>query len=133
VRPYGAYTFLDPKQISPPTTGDALARQWVRLEEIDQSFALIVEVLAQIKELPHGPWRVEIPVVDGLGLSWVEAPQGELLYLIEIESGRLVRVKPRCPSFHNLSLLPAAFNGDIFTDFVFIEASFGFSVAGVSG
>jgi Ni,Fe-hydrogenase III large subunit len=42
-------------------------------------------------------------------------------------------VKPRSASFHNLALFPQAFGGDILTDFVFIEASFGLSMAGVSG
>jgi formate hydrogenlyase subunit 5 len=45
----------------------------------------------------------------------------------------LVRVKPRCAAFHNFALFPQAFRGDIFTDFVFIEASFGLSIAGVAG
>ena len=58
---------------------------------------------------------------------------GELLYLVEAEGGRLRRVKPRSASFHNLSIFPEAFGGDIFTDFAFIEASFGLSIAGVAG
>ena len=66
-------------------------------------------------------------------MSSVEAPQGELLYLVEADGDRLVRVKARCASFHNLALFPQAFRGDIFTDFVFIEASFGLSIAGVAG
>jgi Ni,Fe-hydrogenase III large subunit len=63
----------------------------------------------------------------------VEAPQGELVYLVEISDGRITRVKPRTASFHNLAFLPEAFRGDILTDFVFIEASFGVSMAGVAG
>ncbi len=47
--------------------------------------------------------------------------------------GRLEWVKPRTASFHNLAFFSAAFGGDIFTDFVFIEASFGVSIAGVAG
>jgi len=49
------------------------------------------------------------------------------------EEGRLCRVKPRSASFHNLGVFHAAFPSDILTDFAFIEASFGLSVAGVSG
>jgi len=63
----------------------------------------------------------------------VEAPQGELIYYVEAEGGELIRVKPRCASFHNFALFDKAFRGDILTDFVFIEASFGVSIAGVSG
>ena len=63
-------------------------------------------------------------------MASVEAPQGELLYLVEADAGRFTRIKARCASFHNLALFPEAFRGDILTDFVFIEASFGVSVAG---
>jgi Ni,Fe-hydrogenase III large subunit len=105
----------------------------VRAEEIRQSFALIRQSLEELAETAPGPWRREISPPDGVALGWVEAPQGELLYLVEAERGRLLRVKPRCASFHNLALFARAFGGDIFTDFVFIEASFGLSIAGVSG
>ena len=46
--------------------------------------------------------------------------------------GRVVRCHPRSASFHNLVLMHEVFTGDILTDFPFIEASFGLSVAGVS-
>jgi Ni,Fe-hydrogenase III large subunit len=41
-------------------------------------------------------------------------------------------VKPRSASFHNLALFSSAFPKDILTDFAFIEASFGLSIAGVA-
>ncbi len=132
-RPYGAYRFLGFEPASGYDGGDALARQWVRLEEIRQSFHLVRQALDELAEIRPGPWRHDVASPDGVGLGWVEAPQGELLYLVEAERGRLVRVKPRCASFHNLALFSQAFRGDIFTDFVFIEASFGLSIAGVSG
>ena len=56
-----------------------------------------------------------------------------MLYLVAVEDGRLVRVKPRSASFHNLAAFHAAFPKDILTDFAFIEASFGFSIAGSGG
>jgi Ni,Fe-hydrogenase III large subunit len=69
---------------------------------------------------------------SGEAFGWAEASQGELLYLVELQEGLLVRVKPRSASFHNLALFPAAFPKDILTDFAFIEASFGLSIAGVA-
>lgn len=112
--------------------GDALARQWVRLEEMHEAFRLVRRALEELGESQPGAWRSEVPAPDGTVWSSVEAPQGELLYLVEAEAGRLTRVKPRCASFHNLALFSQAFRGDILTDFVFIEASFGVSIAGVS-
>lgn len=52
---------------------------------------------------------------------------------MELSEGRLVRVKPRSASFHNLALFPLAFPKDVLTDVAFIEASFGLSIAGVAG
>ncbi|HTT87814.1 MAG TPA: hypothetical protein VMF60_10625, partial [Acidimicrobiales bacterium] len=100
---------------------------------IRQAFHLVRQALDELAEGAPGPWRHEVAPPDGTVLGSVEAPQGELLYLVEAERGRLVRVKPRSASFHNLALFERAFRGDIFTDFVFIEASFGLSIAGVSG
>jgi formate hydrogenlyase subunit 5 len=133
-RPYGAYAFLGVEPAEPSEDGDALARQQVRLEEIAAAFHLAREALDELAEdHEEALWRHRLPAAGGLGLGWVEAPQGELVYLVEAEAGRLTRVKPRSASFHNLALFPQAFGGDILTDFVFIEASFGLSIAGVSG
>lgn len=132
-RPYSAYGQFGFEVAAGHVEGDALARQRVRLEEIGQSFRLIGRALDELARASAGPWRVEVPEVDGTTVTSVEAPQGELLYLVRVEDGRLARVKPRTASFHNLALFHEAFQGDIFTDFVFIEASFGISMAGVAG
>lgn len=53
--------------------------------------------------------------------------------MVEMDQGALRRCKPRSPSFVNYMLFGPAFAGDITTDFAFIEASFGLSVAGAAG
>ena len=68
----------------------------------------------------------------GRAAGWAEAPQGEVLYDVRVEDGRIVRCWPRSASFHNLVLFHEVFAGDILTDFPFIEASFGLSAAGVA-
>jgi Ni,Fe-hydrogenase III large subunit len=133
-RPYGAYRLFEIPEHRYRDTGDALARQLVRLEEIWGSFGLCRLALEDLNERsPDQPWAVQVVPVDGTAWGWAEAPQGELLYMVEVEEARMRRVKPRSASFHNLSLFPEAFGGDIFTDFAFIEASFGLSIAGVAG
>jgi Ni,Fe-hydrogenase III large subunit len=142
-RPYGGYRSLG-FEVAVSDEGDALARQQVRVVEVRQSFHLVRQALDEMaEEAPLGAggvrrddgerWRAPVGLADGLAVGSAEAPQGELLYLVEIEGGRLGAVKARTASFHNLALFPAAFQGDIFTDFAFIEASFGLSFAGVSG
>ncbi|MFZ0172245.1 MAG: NADH-quinone oxidoreductase subunit C [Acidimicrobiales bacterium] len=133
-RPYGAYRLLGFQPAELREEGDALARQFVRLDEIASAFHLARQAFDELAQLDQEPsWRHELPPPDGVALASVEAPQGELIYLVEAAAGRIIRVKPRTASFHNLALLPQAFRGDILTDFVFIEASFGLQIAGVAG
>jgi Ni,Fe-hydrogenase III large subunit len=133
-RPYCAYGLVEVPEHRYRDAGDALARQLVRLEETRGSFQLCRVALENLAGLlSEGPWAVEAVPADGTAWGWAEAPQGELLYMVEVEGARMRRVKPRSASFHNLSLFPEAFGGDIFTDFAFIEASFGLSIAGVAG
>lgn len=132
-RPYAAYGVIEVPEHRYRDTGDALARQLVRLEELWGSFRLCHLALDALAAQPaDGPWAADITPRDGVAWGWAEAPQGELIYMVELDGGRLRRVRPRSASFHNLSFFSEAFSGDIFTDFAFIEASFGLSIAGVA-
>jgi Ni,Fe-hydrogenase III large subunit len=135
-RPYAAYGRLGHQLLEVREEGDALARQRVRIDEIWGAFHLIrqaVDELGELGEPDGGRWHVGVATPSGEAIGWAEAPQGEVLYLVELDGGRLVRVKARSASFHNLALFPSAFPKDILTDFAFIEASFGLSIAGVAG
>jgi formate hydrogenlyase subunit 5 len=132
-RPYGAYRDLVFESAAGYEEGDALDRQHVRLFEMQQAFHLLRQALDELSETQAAPPNIQVPSLSGVAVSSVEAPQGELIYVVEMERGGIVRVKARTASFHNLPLFPQAFRGDIYTDFVFIEASFGISIAGVAG
>jgi formate hydrogenlyase subunit 5 len=131
-RPYDAYALLAPDQAPGHSAGDAMARLRVRWDEVDQAFRLIRRALSDFPERtvasPHAPCQP----LDGRAVGWAEAPQGEVLYDVTIEDGRIARCQPRSASFHNLVLMHEVFAGDILTDFPFIEASFGLSVAGAA-
>jgi formate hydrogenlyase subunit 5 len=133
VRPYDAYPSLGLRQPAPRPDGDALARLRVRWDEVGQSFHLLRQVADELAEAPAGPLRAGCEVTDGRAVGWAEAPHGEVLYDLRLEGGRITRCWPRSASFHNLVLMHEVFAGDILTDFPFIEASFGLSVAGVAG
>jgi Ni,Fe-hydrogenase III large subunit len=135
-RPYGAYGQLGHGPLEVSAHGDALARQRVRVQEIDGAFALLRSALEELSELGEpfeGRWSAPLPVASGEAFGWSEAPQGEILTWVQLRDGVLTRVKPRSASFHNLALFSLAFPKDILTDFAFIEASFGLSLAGVAG
>jgi Respiratory-chain NADH dehydrogenase, 49 Kd subunit len=101
-------------------------RRWTR------AFGLIRLAAEDLAERAGGPARLPCEPVRGRAAGCAEAPQGEVLYDVEVAGGRVVRCQPRSASFHNLVLMHEVFAGHILTDFPFIEASFGLSVAGVA-
>ncbi len=132
-RPYGGYGRLSHLVTERREGGDALARQLVRIDEIGGAFHLVRQALDMLDELGEpARWRAGVPPVSGRAIGWVEAPQGELLSIVEADGGRLTHVTQRSASFHNLAAYPSAYGKDIFTDVAFIEASFGLSIAGVA-
>jgi formate hydrogenlyase subunit 5 len=131
-RPYDAYPGLGLAAAEPQTEGDALARLRVRWQEVAESFHLIRQVTGELDGAADEILATPCGAGDGRAVGWAEAPQGEVLYDIHAEDGRIVRCRPRSASFHNLVLFHEVFAGDILTDFPFIEASFGLCVAGVA-
>jgi formate hydrogenlyase subunit 5 len=132
-RPYDGYLSLAVLPAPAHTAGDALARLRVRWEEVDQAFGLIRQAADALSaERAADQPRVPCEPASGRAVGLAEAAQGEVLYDVLLREGRIVRCHPRSASFHNLVLMHEVFTGDILTDFPFIEASFGLSVAGVT-
>jgi len=127
-RPYGAYRRLG-FEVVIRESGDAMARLEVRLGEIRQSLHLIRQAIDSLGRR-HGHLRADLPDGGGAAFGWSEAPQGELVYWVEIEGGQLRHTHVLSPSFRNWPLFPESFRGDVLTDFAFIEHSFGLTPAG---
>jgi formate hydrogenlyase subunit 5 len=131
-RPYDAYPLLGADPVGQHSGGDAMARLRVRFDEAARAFRLIRLALSDFPERSRLTPRAPCDPANGRATGWAEAPQGEVLYDVTIEDGRIAHCQPRSASFHNLVLMHEVFAGDILTDFPFIEASFGLSVAGAS-
>ena len=142
-RPYDGYAALSLPERLLHEAGDAMDRLQVRWDEVSGAIGLLrraAEELAGVSDLTGtdapgragARLRADCAVTDGRAVGWAEAPQGEVLYDLRVEDGRITRCRPRSASFHNLVLFHEVFAGDILTDFPFIEASFGLSVAGVA-
>jgi len=127
---YGELSLIDGAAVN--NHGDALARLRVRWAEIDGAVELIQRACDRISGLSDTTLTVEVPTIDGIALGWAEAPQGEVLYSLEIRDGLIGRCFARSASLHNMLLFHDVFQGDVFTDFPFIEPSFGLSYAGVA-
>ncbi|HUK67791.1 MAG TPA: NADH-quinone oxidoreductase subunit C [Streptosporangiaceae bacterium] len=131
-RPYDGYPALGILAGEPLSDGDALARLHVRVQEAGQSFHLIRQAADELADAGGGAVAAPCEPASGRAVGWAEAPQGEVLYDVRVNDGRITRCRPRSASFHNLVLMHEVFAGDILTDFPFIEASFGLSVAGAA-
>ena len=129
-RPYAAYTRLGFDVVT-AESGDAMARLEVRFGEIRESLHLIRQALDRRQRIGDASsMRVDLPGGEGGAFGWAEAPQGELVYWVEIAGGRIRRAHVSSPSLHNWPLFVASFRGDVLTDFSFIEHSFGLTAAG---
>ena len=110
--------------------GDVNARVWIRISEVEQSLALIEQILDR---LPHGrrPRRAAPPGAAGEGLALVEGFRGDILAWVRLaRDGRVERCHLRDPSWLQWPLLEAAIEGNIVADFPLCNKSFNCSYSG---
>ncbi len=113
-------------------SGDVNARIWIRIREVEQSLALIEQILAQ---MPSGSicapvaMRLETGVREGTAL--VEGFRGDILAWVRVgPGGRVERCHLRDPSWFQWPLLEAAIEGNIVADFPLCNKSFNCSYSG---
>jgi len=110
--------------------GDVAARVAVRFAEITESIRLLRLI---VDRLPLGEIASPVPTPpEGkLGIGWVEGWRGDVFVALETaRDGRIARLHPRDPSWHNWPLLEHAILGNIVPDFPLINKSFNLSYAG---
>jgi Ni,Fe-hydrogenase III large subunit len=125
--PYDQLAFASPSR----KEGDVNARVWIRIGEVEQSLALIAQLLDQ---LPAGAIAVE-PAMAGAapreGLALVEGFRGDILVWLRLDrDGRVERCHLRDPSWFQWPLLEAAIEGNIVADFPLCNKSFNCSYSG---
>jgi Ni,Fe-hydrogenase III large subunit len=108
--------------------GDVNARVWIRFREVEQSLALIEQML---DGLPGGAMLAEIPRCAGEGMAMVEGFRGDILAWVRLDDGaRIARCHLRDPSWFQWPLLEAAIEGNIVADFPLCNKSFNCSYSG---
>lgn len=127
--PYAAYAQVD-FAVPVETDGDGLARMKVRAAEVEQSLALLEQLIAK---LPPGPVlnSARPQLKEGAcAYGWCEGPRGGTLHWVMAgEDNRLWRYRMRTPSLVNWHTYPDGTEGCAFQDFPIILASFGLSFA----
>jgi Ni,Fe-hydrogenase III large subunit len=109
--------------------GDVNARIWVRIREVEQSLALIDQML---RRLPGGAIAAPLAVGAGIaeGCSLVEGFRGDILAWVRLDADRVMRCHLRDPSWFQWPLLEAAIEGNIVADFPLCNKSFNCSYSG---
>jgi Ni,Fe-hydrogenase III large subunit len=122
--PYGDLEFAIPVL----DEGDVNARVWIRIREVEQSLAIVEQILAR---LPSGPVRTDLPSRAGQGMALIEGFRGDVLVWLSLAQDATVR---RChlrdPSWFQWPLLEAAIEGNIVADFPLCNKSFNCSYSG---
>jgi Ni,Fe-hydrogenase III large subunit len=123
--PYDALHFTVPVL----QDGDVNARVWVRIREIEQSLALIEQILVHV---PDGAVLVSLPPAGaGEAMALVEGFRGDILVWLRIGAdGRIARCHLRDPSWFQWPLLETAIEGNIVADFPICNKSFNCSYSG---
>jgi Ni,Fe-hydrogenase III large subunit len=126
--PYDALEFVVPVF----EKGDVDARVWARIREIEQSAALIRQILASLR-----PGDIRLPVraiataAGREGMALTEAFRGDVLVWLRVgDDGRIERCHVRDASWFQWPLLEAAVEGNIVADFPLCNKSFNCSYSG---
>lgn len=113
------------------TAGDVDARIWIRFREIEQSLAMIGEIL---KKLPSGRHFLDPrgrALAAGEGMAIVEGFRGDVLVWVRLAAdGTVERCHLRDPSWLQWPVLEAAIEGNIVADFPLCNKSFNCSYSG---
>ncbi len=129
-RPPYTDLFLDLPQES---SGDALARLFVRAREIRASFLLLEQLLDRWPATSAAPEAPPPPIAPSRGVGRVESPSGDLVYDVTISGDRVASVGMRSASQANFPLFALGLREGVFTDFHFAWESFGLVFAEVDG
>jgi Ni,Fe-hydrogenase III large subunit/Ni,Fe-hydrogenase III component G len=124
-RPYDELQFAVPVL----TAGDVNARVWVRIREVEESMALIEQILDRI---PEGPIANSLDqrTETSEGLGFVEGFRGDVLVWLRLDGARVAHCHLRDPSWFQWPLLEAAVEGNIVADFPLCNKSFNCSYSG---
>ncbi len=112
--------------------GDVDARVWIRIREVEQSVALIGQILEQLpaKPISH-PLALSSAGQSREGMALVEGFRGDVLVWVRIgANGSVERCHLRDPSWFQWPLLEAAIEGNIVADFPLCNKSFNCSYSG---
>ena len=111
--------------------GDVNARVWVRIREVEQTLALVDQILDALPTGPIATTQEGPSTGESEGAALVEGFRGDILVWLRLQAGGTVgRCHLRDPSWFQWPLLEVAIAHDIVADFPLCNKSFNCSYSG---
>ncbi len=128
--PYAAYDKLS-LNVMTKRSGDVFSRFVLRVEEMENSWLMINEIIEMLEEDRGEKVRTDFNLVKGEALGAVEGWRGEILHFVRLnEKGIIDRMAIRDPSFCNWPLFGEIGPGNIVPDFPLCNKSLNLSYSG---
>jgi formate hydrogenlyase subunit 5 len=127
--PYLVYDKLDFESIV-LNDGDVNARVRVKLSDLQNSFNIIKTCASYISQIDTPELKAEYEIKDGEGFGYAESNRGNIIHFVKIKDKKILRFKPRDPSFMNWQAIQFAILGDVIGDFPLVNKSLNLSYAG---
>lgn len=108
--------------------GDAAARQYIRIFEIEESLRLIG---AALDLLPPGPVTVALPLVSGEAIACAESNRGDVWHWLRLDHGQIAAVFPRDPGWALWNLAERVLENASVEDIDLIRASLALPASGM--
>ena len=110
--------------------GDINARIRIKLSDIQNSFNIIKTCANYISQIDKPKLAAKYEIKDGEAFGYAESNRGNIIHFVKIENKKIVRFKPRDPSFMNWQSIQFAILGDVIGDFPLVNKSLNLSYAG---
>ena len=110
--------------------GDVSARTKVKISHILNSFSIIRASFDYISLMQDKKVAVPYSLKNGESFGYAESNRGNIVDFVKIEGGKIVRFKPRDPSFMNWQTIQFAAIDDVIGDFPLTNKSLNLSYAG---
>ena len=110
--------------------GDVYDRIKVKISDIKNSFYILNVCFDYLSQIKNPELRVVGEIKDGETFGYSESSRGNISIYVKIKDKKIVRFKPRDPSFMNWQSIQFAVLGDVIGDFPLVNKSLSLSYAG---
>ena len=127
--PYLIYDRIDFESIT-QKEGDVYSRTKVKISDIKNSFYILKVCFDYLSQIKSPKLKTNVDIKDGEAFGYAESSRGNISLYLKIKDKKVIRFKPRDPSFLNWQSIQFAVLGNVIGDFPLVNKSLNLSYAG---